>query len=565
MLEIVRAVARQLVFSILLDYKYIIIYLFFYLVVKGRYEIIQGFEQCVSKCRSRTMRQMLEELILTGLVTGFAGGILTVALGLYIEPDGLQTFLIIMVLLAFINHRFINPSYAGGLISIYALIFGYDRIHVPSMLTLIAVVQLMEAVLVYLNRKHDNIPIFIQHNGKLTGAFIKQKYYAVPFIMLTLTSIPYTVWNTTINLNWGTIFKTGLLAVGNAVFFLTGAISVTNYSSIAISTSPEEKCRNDSIKFLAGSLLLLIIAFFSGKNEVFKWIGAIFALLYREIMYQHALYRERKKQPLYTVAQRGLRILEIVPDGTAEKMKMKRGEIILTVNGKPVQTEDGIRHVLAKSPTFIWMHTEALNGQIKIYEHWIGKCRNIGNFVCINVESGIGAGIFINGALFRGTGGCAGEIGHLVVDENGRACGCGNNGCLETYASVWHMLQRANERIREGYSSEYVEPEKPIEWNQLVKYARKGDSMCLDILNDSAKFLGYAAAYIINTLNPEAVVIGKCFKQYSFLVIDVLTETAMKKALPYPTSKAVIMVSDYGMNSSALGAAMIPIRKVFGK
>ncbi|HAA24672.1 MAG TPA: PDZ domain-containing protein, partial [Ruminiclostridium sp.] len=56
MLEIVRAVARQLVFSILLDYKYIFIYLFFYLVVKGRYEIIQGFEQCVSKCRPRTLR-----------------------------------------------------------------------------------------------------------------------------------------------------------------------------------------------------------------------------------------------------------------------------------------------------------------------------------------------------------------------------------------------------------------------------------------------------------------------------------------------------------------------------
>lgn len=216
---------------------------------------------------------------------------------------------------------------------------------------------------------------------------------------------------------------------------------------------------------------------------------------------------------------------------------------------------------ILKMPVYI--ENEAMCSAI--CEHWIGKCRNIGNFVCINVESGIGAGIFINGALFRGTGGCAGEIGHLVVDENGRACGCGNNGCLETYASVRHMLQWANERIREGYSSEYVEPEKPIEWNQLVKYARKGDSMCLDILNDSAKFLGYAAAYIINTLNPEAVVIGKCFKQYSFLVIDVLTETAMKKALPYPASKAVIMVSDYGMNSSALGAAMIPIRKVFGK
>ena len=302
---------------------------------------------------------------------GFCGGILTVALGLYIEPDGLQAFLIIMVLLAFINHRFINPSYAGGIICVYTLIFNYDRIHVPSMLTLIAVVQLMEAVLIYLNRKHDNIPIFIQRDGKLTGAFIKQKYYAVPFMMLTLSAIPYAVWNTSINLNWGTIFKTGLLAAGNAVFFLTGAICVTNYSSIAISSLPEEKCRKDAIRFLAGSLLLLIIAFLSGKNEVFKWIGAIFALLYRETIFWYALYREKKKQPLYTVAQRGLRILEIVPGGTAEKMKMKRGEIILTVNGKPVQTEDGIRHALSKSPTFIWMHTEAPDGQIKIYEH---KC-----------------------------------------------------------------------------------------------------------------------------------------------------------------------------------------------
>jgi len=216
---------------------------------------------------------------------------------------------------------------------------------------------------------------------------------------------------------------------------------------------------------------------------------------------------------------------------------------------------------ILKMPVYI--ENEAMCSAI--CEHWIGKCRDVGNFVCINVESGIGAGIFINGALFRGAGGSAGEIGHLVVNENGRACGCGNNGCLETYASVRHMLQQANEKIREGYSSEYVKPERQIEWNEFIEYAQKGDPLCLGILRDGAKFLGYAAAYIINTLNPEAVVIGKCFKQYSSLVIDILVETAMKKALPYPASKVDIMVSDHGMNSSALGAAMIPIRKVFGK
>jgi len=94
-------------------------------------------------------------------------------------------------------------------------------------------------------------------------------------------------------------------------------------------------------------------------------------LLYREVIYWYGLYTEKKKRPLYTAVQRGVRILEIIPGGPADKMKMKRGEIILNVNGKPVQTEDGIRHILSGSPTFIWMHTEDPSGQIRIYEH---KC-----------------------------------------------------------------------------------------------------------------------------------------------------------------------------------------------
>lgn len=372
MLEVIRAVARQLVFSILLDYKYIAVYLFIYMVVKGRLEIIQGFEQCMPGCRVKKLRQVMEELLLAGLISGFFGGILTVTLGLYIDSAGLQTFLIMMVIMAFINHRFVNPSYAGGLLTLYSLNFGYDKVHVPSMLSLIAVMQLTEAVLIYVTRKQDNIPIFIRHNGTMTGAFIKQKYYAIPFILLSLSAIPNAMWQNQVRLGWGTMFQAGLpVAVAGTVFLLTGAIGVTNYSSISISSVPEEKCRNDAVKFLIGSLILFVLAFLSIKTEALQWVGSIFALVYREFVYQYTLYREKKLQPLYTAVRRGVRILEIIPGGTADKMKMKRGEIILNVNGKPVQTEDGIRHVLAGNPTFIWMHTEDPCGQIKIYEH---KC-----------------------------------------------------------------------------------------------------------------------------------------------------------------------------------------------
>jgi hypothetical protein len=371
MIEIIKAVARQLIFSIFLDYKYIIIYLFFYIVVKGRLEIINGFEHSISGCRSRSFREIVEELLLVGLLSGFFGGILTTAMGLSIEPEGLQSFLVIMVFLALINHRFVNPSYAGGLICLYSLIFTYDKVHIPSMLMLIAVFQLFEAICVYLGRKEDNIPIFIRQNGQITGAFIKQKYYAIPFILLTFSSAPYALWKNEIVLTWKTAFSAGLMAAGGMASLLVGAIGVTNYSSISISTKPEEKCRNDAIKFLIGSLLLFLLAFFSDRIELLKWIGSLFALLYREFIYRYTLHRERKKEPLYTVAKRGLRILEVIPGGTADRMKVKRGEIILNLNGKPVQSEDGIRHILSGSPTFLWMHTQDENGQVKIYEH---KC-----------------------------------------------------------------------------------------------------------------------------------------------------------------------------------------------
>ena len=201
-----------------------------------------------------------------------------------------------------------------------------------------------------------------------------------------------------------------------------------------------------------------------------------------------------------------------------------------------------------------------------ICEHWIGKCSNIENFICINIESGIGAGIFIGESIYRGYSGSAGEIGHLIVKENGRLCGCGNRGCLETYASIRHMLREINERVQKGYSSDIINPGMgTLSWDKIVEAAYKGDELCLQVLKKGAIYTGYAVAFLINTLNPEVIVLGKCFKEYAPLVMDTLIKTVNENALKYPVSKVKIFTSEFGMNSSALGAAMIPIRKIFRK
>jgi predicted NBD/HSP70 family sugar kinase len=143
-----------------------------------------------------------------------------------------------------------------------------------------------------------------------------------------------------------------------------------------------------------------------------------------------------------------------------------------------------------------------------ICENWIGSCRKVDNFICINIKSGIGAGIFINGKLYRGAGGTAGEIGHIAVDENGPRCGCGNFGCLETMASAGYMEQKARKMARQGISRGLaaIEDVDNIAIEDVIKAAREGDEISAGILKESGVYIGIAIANIVNMLNPKKIV-----------------------------------------------------------
>lgn len=191
-------------------------------------------------------------------------------------------------------------------------------------------------------------------------------------------------------------------------------------------------------------------------------------------------------------------------------------------------------------------------------ENWLGLCKDVEDFICINIESGIGSGLFLRGKAYRGISGSAGEVGHIPVNESGPVCKCGNVGCLETIASINGMVARANKSKKNNHDIGKT-------FNELLKNAREGDEECLRVLKEGAVSLGKAIAYLINTINPQKIVLGKRFPDYSELVIDVIRKTAKKYALTYPASQSVIIPSSFGEDSSALGAAIIPIRKLFGR
>jgi glucokinase len=144
-------------------------------------------------------------------------------------------------------------------------------------------------------------------------------------------------------------------------------------------------------------------------------------------------------------------------------------------------------------------------------EWWRGAARGTRNTIGLTIGTGIGGGIIIDGRLYHGASDIAGEIGHMTIDANGRRCKCGNYGCIEAYASGPNIALRAVEALETGAEStlpSYVGGDLGrITAQTVYTAAHAGDELALEVVRDTAKFLGAAVGSLINIFNPEAVVV----------------------------------------------------------
>jgi glucokinase len=144
-------------------------------------------------------------------------------------------------------------------------------------------------------------------------------------------------------------------------------------------------------------------------------------------------------------------------------------------------------------------------------EWWRGAARGVDYVVGLTIGTGIGGGIVLHGDVYRGASDIAGEFGHMTIDSTGRRCKCGNYGCLEAYASGPAIAARAIEGIEAGADTSlprYVNNDLSKVTAQVVyEAAHDGDGFALEVVRDTAKFLGAGVANLINIFNPQVVVI----------------------------------------------------------
>lgn len=167
-------------------------------------------------------------------------------------------------------------------------------------------------------------------------------------------------------------------------------------------------------------------------------------------------------------------------------------------------------------------------------EWWRGAASGSSIALGVTLGTGIGGGIIINGRMFRGASGYAGEIGHMTIDANGRRCKCGNYGCVEAYASGPNIALRAVEALESGSPStlpSYVGGDmRKITAQTVYQAAQAGDQLALEVVKETAHFLGAAVASLMNILNPEVVVVMGGVTQAGESLLEPLRREVSRRA-----------------------------------
>ena len=225
-------------------------------------------------------------------------------------------------------------------------------------------------------------------------------------------------------------------------------------------------------------------------------------------------------------------------------------EILEREHGLPVAVEDSTR-------------------AMAIAERRFGGGKGLNNFVFVSVGMGIGSAIFVDGRLYVGQEGLAGELGHTTIDETGEPCSCGNRGCLEVFASGSAIINKVRSGLQQGVSStvaEIVENGREFSVEDVVAAANAQDRLSERILSEAGTHLGTALGSIVNLLNPQKIIIGGAVPQsaQSFF-LDPMLRAMKSRAFQQSLNCLEVTLSPLGPDAAAVGAVIIIASKLLSE
>ena len=252
-----------------------------------------------------------------------------------------------------------------------------------------------------------------------------------------------------------------------------------------------------------------------------------------------------------------LRTVSSIGIGSSGLIDRENGIIISAPNLESYDFElaDELKKVF-NLPVFVGNDVEAGTlGEMKF-----GAGRNCDDFMCIFIGTGIGSAIVKDGKLIKGASGTAGEFGHIVIAYNGRHCGCGAYGCLETYASRKAVEGKIWDALNKGTKSaitDYIKPDKPISSSMIAKSIEKNDVLVTSCILEASEYLSCGIASVINLLNPKCIILGGGLIDAVNLFYEETVLRSKQKALKLASDSTIFKKAELGDYSGVIGAACL--------
>lgn len=264
------------------------------------------------------------------------------------------------------------------------------------------------------------------------------------------------------------------------------------------------------------------------------------------------------------------RLIEIIEDHLA-KGSFEKSRLLGVGVGMPgfINTEQGVNHTFLRTNSHASQReflSERLGMQVYIdndsslialAELQFGMAKNRKNVMVVNIGWGTGLGMIVDGQLFRGHSGYAGEFSHIPLTDNDVICECGKRGCLETETSLLLLAQRAVDEIKKGRSTRIKLNDVSKMCDEILIAASKGDQFSIELFTDIGFKLGKGVAILIHIMNPELVVLSGRGSQAGRILMAPIQQALNKFCIPRLLENTELTISQMGFDAALIGAAAL--------
>ncbi|KRQ87119.1 Cell division topological determinant MinJ [Caloramator mitchellensis] len=363
----------------------------FLFVLYSQYKKIYQLQREVYYGESKlSVKDMVVTSILAGLIAGIVGNVFMTAVGITFSRSlGLEIVVLISLVLLIINPRYVCLSYSGGLYSIFLIIsdylikkgiitsesfinaFEYIRIDVPSLLAIVGVMHLIESVLVWFDGHRSAIPAFIKKDDEIQGIYLIQRFWPIPLIFFFLMMQNVPAGDLVATPDWWPLVKPTLVQIDvkNSVFMAIPVFAMMGYGDFAVTTNVERKVKRTSLHLAVFSITLIILSLLATKYPIFTILAALFSPIAHEGLILYERSKEKKGKPIWVRREDGVIVLDSMPNSPAGKMGIQPGDLIVSINNRPIKGLDDVISIFDDYVNFIWVEVLDIDGNRKIYEY----------------------------------------------------------------------------------------------------------------------------------------------------------------------------------------------------